>query len=116
VDGGRTAGAAAVAGADPVPAAVAVRRAARQPGLARHRRHRLRAADARTTLWDYGNRAMPFDRPGLLEPNEVYAAVAYVLHLNGIITDDQVMNARSLPRVRMPNRDGFISDSRPDVR
>ena len=69
-----------------------------------------------TTLWDYVNRAMPFDRPGLLEPNEVYAAVAYVLHLNGIITDDQVMDPRSLPRVRMPNRDGFISDSRPDVR
>jgi cytochrome c len=69
-----------------------------------------------TTLWDYINRAMPFDRPGLLEPSEVYAAVAYVLHLNGIITEGQVMDAASLPIVRMPNRDGFVEDPRPDVR
>src|SRR5262245_1418152 len=69
-----------------------------------------------TTLWDYVNRAMPFDRPGLLEPSEVYAAVAYVLNLNGIIDDNQVMDATSLPKVRMPNRDGFVPDARPDVR
>jgi cytochrome c len=69
-----------------------------------------------TTLWDYVNRAMPFDQPGLLQPPEVYAAVAYVLHLNGIIAEDQVMDATSLPRVRMPNRDGFVADPRPDVR
>jgi cytochrome c len=69
-----------------------------------------------TTLWDYVNRAMPFDRPGLLEPSEVYAAVAYVLNLNGIIEESGVMDAASLPKVRMPNRDGFISDPRPDVR
>jgi cytochrome c len=68
-----------------------------------------------TTLWDYVNRAMPFDRPGLLEPSEVYAAVAYVLHLNGIIAEDQVMDATSLPMVKMPNRDGFVADPRPDV-
>jgi mono/diheme cytochrome c family protein len=69
-----------------------------------------------TTLWDYVNRAMPFDRPGLLTAPEVYAAVAYVLNLNGIIGEDQVMDAASLPKVRMPNRDGFVPDSRPDVR
>jgi cytochrome c len=69
-----------------------------------------------TTLWDYVNRAMPFDRPGLLEPSEVYAAVAYVLHLNGIISEAQVMDAASLPKVRMPNRDGFVEDPRPDAR
>lgn len=68
-----------------------------------------------TTLWDYVNRAMPFDRPGLLEPAEVYAAVAFVLNLNGIVGDDAVMNASTLPAVRMPNRDGFVSDPRPDV-
>ena len=68
-----------------------------------------------TTLWDYVNRAMPFDRPGLLEPSEVYAAVAFVLNLNGIVRDDAVMNASTLPAVRMPNRDGFIADPRPDV-
>jgi cytochrome c len=69
-----------------------------------------------TTLWDYVNRAMPFDRPGLLEAPEVYAAVAYVLYLNGIIQEDRVMDATSLPKVKMPNRDGFVPDPRPDVR
>jgi cytochrome c len=69
-----------------------------------------------TTLWDFVNRAMPFDRPGLLTPPEVYAAVAYVLNLNGIIKDDGVMDATSLPKVRMANRDGFVPDARPDVR
>ena len=68
-----------------------------------------------TTLWDYVNRAMPFDRPGLLEPSEVYAAVAYVLNLNGIIEAEQVMDATSLAKVKMPNRDGFVADPRPDV-
>ena len=68
-----------------------------------------------TTLWDYINRAMPFDRPGLLQPPEVYAAVAYVLNLNGIIEADRVIDATSLPKVKMPNRDGFVADPRPDV-
>ncbi|HYR83235.1 MAG TPA: c-type cytochrome [Terriglobia bacterium] len=68
-----------------------------------------------TTLWDYINRAMPFDQPGLLKPPEVYAVVAYILNLNGIIGDAAVMDAKSLPKVRMPNRDGFVADPRPDV-
>src|SRR5438093_7637904 len=68
-----------------------------------------------TTLWDYVNRAMPFDEPGALTAPEVYAAVAFVLNLNGIIDDRTVMDAASLPKVRMPNRDGFVSDPRPDV-
>jgi cytochrome c len=68
-----------------------------------------------TTLWDYINRAMPFDKPGLLKPPEVYAAAAYVLNLNGIIPDNAVLDAASLPKVRMPNRDGFVADPRPDV-
>jgi cytochrome c len=68
-----------------------------------------------TTLWDYINRAMPFDQPGALKPPEVYAAVAYILNLNGIIGDAAVMDANSLPKVRMPNRDGFVADPRPDV-
>lgn len=68
-----------------------------------------------TTLWDYINRAMPFDQPGLLKPPEVYAAVAFILNLNGIITEGQVMDATSLPKVRMPNRDGFVADPRPDI-
>src|SRR5215813_6804292 len=46
-----------------------------------------------TTLWDYINRAMPFDKPGLLKPSEVYAASAFILNLNGIIADTDVMDA-----------------------
>jgi mono/diheme cytochrome c family protein len=68
-----------------------------------------------TTVWDYINRAMPFDQPGLLKPAEVYAVVAYILNLNHIIGTDQVMDAKSLPKVKMPNRDGFVADPRPDV-
>ncbi len=68
-----------------------------------------------TTVWDYVNRAMPFDQPGLLKPEEVYAVVAYVLNLNGIVGEDAVMNAGTLPAVKMPNRGGFVADPRPDV-
>ena len=68
-----------------------------------------------TTVWDYVNRAMPFDQPGQLKPPEVYAVVAYILNLNGIIGNDQVMDAKTLPKVKMPNRDGFVADPRPDV-
>src|SRR5579864_8075557 len=68
-----------------------------------------------TTVWDYINRAMPFDQPGLLKPPEVYAVVAYILNLNGIVANDQVMDAKSLPKVKMPNRNGFVPDARPDV-
>ena len=69
-----------------------------------------------TTLWDYINRAMPFDQPGLLKPSEVYAAVAYILNMNGIIREDQVIDATSLPKIVMPNREGFIPDPRPKGR
>ena len=68
-----------------------------------------------TTLWDYTNRAMPFDTPGVLSDDQVYAVVAYILHLNGIISETDEMNAETLPEVKMPNRDGFVADSRPDV-
>jgi cytochrome c len=51
----------------------------------------------------------------LLKPPEVYAAAAYVLNLNGIVPDNAVMDATSLPKVKMPNRDGFVADPRPDV-
>jgi len=68
-----------------------------------------------TTVWDYIIRVMPFDQPSILKLAEVYAVVAYILNLNGIIGNDQVMDAKSLPKVKMPNRDGFVSDPRPDV-
>jgi cytochrome c len=68
-----------------------------------------------TTLWDYISRAMPFDKPGLLKASEIYAVVAYILNLNGIIKDGDVMDAKTLPKIKMPNRDGFVADPRPDV-
>jgi len=68
-----------------------------------------------TTLWDYVNRAMPFDRPGTLPADDVYAVVGYLLRLNEIIGDGDVMDASTLPKVKMPNRDGFYPDDRPDV-
>lgn len=69
-----------------------------------------------TTLYDYIHRAMPFDRPGSLSPDEVYAAAAYVLYLNGIVPQDAVMDRETLPKIVMPNRDGFFQhDPRPDV-
>ena len=68
-----------------------------------------------TTVFDYTRRAMPFDRPGTLTDDQVYAVVAFVLHLNGIVEENQVLDAQTLPQVKMPNRDGFIPDARPDV-
>jgi cytochrome c len=61
-----------------------------------------------TTLFDYVRRAMPFQSPKSLTDDEVYAVSAYVLSLNGIISATDVLDARSLPKVKMPNRDGFI--------
>jgi S-disulfanyl-L-cysteine oxidoreductase SoxD len=69
-----------------------------------------------TTLWDYINRAMPFDRPGVLTADDVYATVAYVLSLNGIVRESDTIDQRTLPEIRMPNCDGFEPDARPDVR
>ena len=68
-----------------------------------------------TTLYDYIGRAMPFNLPGSLSADEVYAVVAYILLRANIVEAGTEMNAQSLPQVRMPNRDGFIPDSRPDV-
>ena len=62
-----------------------------------------------TTLFDYVRRAMPFSQPQSLSNDEVYALAAYILSLNGIIDDKEVMNAKTLPRVKMPNRVKFFS-------
>ena len=68
-----------------------------------------------TTVFDYVRRAMPLDKPGSLTADEVYALSAWLLHANGIVGADAVMNAQTLPAVRMPNRDGFIAaDTKPD--
>jgi cytochrome c len=68
-----------------------------------------------TTLYDYIHRAMPLNAPQSLMPDEVYAVVAWLLHQNGIIPADAVIDAQTLPAVKMPNRGGFVSDPRPDV-
>ena len=62
-----------------------------------------------TTVWDFINRAMPSTKPGSLTPNEVYATTAFVLFLNGIIEETDVLDATTLPKVRMPNRDNFLA-------
>jgi S-disulfanyl-L-cysteine oxidoreductase SoxD len=67
------------------------------------------------TLWSYIRRSQPIDQPGSLTADEAYALTAYLLHLNGIIGEHDVMDASSLPQVKMPNREGFVRDPRPDV-
>ena len=67
-----------------------------------------------TTVWDYINRAMPVNNPGSLTPNEVYALTAFILSRNGIVKETEVIDRESLPKVRMPNRDGSVPDARPD--
>ena len=61
-----------------------------------------------TTLFDYIRRAMPYNAPQSLSNNEVYAVSAYLLFLNGIIDPEVRMDAKTLPQVKMPNRDGFV--------
>ena len=68
-----------------------------------------------TSVWDYIHRAMPLNQPGSLSADDTYAVTAFLLNRNKIIQPDEVMNNETLPMVRMPNRDGFIPDARPDV-
>ena len=60
-----------------------------------------------TTIWDYINRGMPLGKEGSLKPDEVYALTAFILYKNEVIKEDQVLDRQSLPKVKMPNRDGF---------
>lgn len=66
-------------------------------------------------LFDYVRRAMPLDHPQSLTADEVYAVSAYIYHLNGLVGEDFVMNAQTMPTIEMPNRDAFDEDDRPDV-
>ena len=59
-------------------------------------------------MFDFTRRSMPFNMPLSLTDNEVYALTAYILALNKIIGENDVMDAKTLPQVKMPNRDGFI--------
>jgi mono/diheme cytochrome c family protein len=62
-----------------------------------------------TTVFDFVRRAMPLNAPQSLTPDEVYAVSAYILFLNGIVPQDATLDARTLARIKMPNRDGFVS-------
>lgn len=65
-----------------------------------------------TTLYDYTFRSMPFTQPGSLTPNETYGLVAFILNLNGIVPENAVMDATTLPKVAMPARNKFVPDNR----
>lgn len=66
-------------------------------------------------VFDYVRRAMPYTQPQSLTNDEYYAITAYILHLNELLPEDAVLDADGLRAVRMPNRDGFILESRPDT-
>ncbi|TAL81194.1 MAG: cytochrome c [Beijerinckiaceae bacterium] len=68
-----------------------------------------------TTLFDYVKRAMPFSAPGSLTDDQVYSVVAFILAQGHIIKPDATMNAKTLPKVQMPNRNGFVPDPRPEL-
>ena len=68
-----------------------------------------------TTVYDYVHRAMPYNAPQSLTPDETYAVTAWLLFQNGILTEEAVLDSHTLPAVTMPNRNGFVSDPRPDV-
>lgn len=67
----------------------------------------VRRSPFSTTVWDYINRGMPLNREGTLTPDEVYALTAFLFFKNDIIAEDDVLDAQSLPKIKMPNRDGF---------
>jgi mono/diheme cytochrome c family protein len=68
-----------------------------------------------TTLFDFVKRAMPMPAPGSLSDAQVYAVVAYILGEAQIIDKTAILDAKTLPKVAMPNRDGFIGDPRPEI-
>ena len=61
-----------------------------------------------TTIFDYVRRAMPYTAPQSLTNDEVYAVTAYLLSIDGVVQKDTVLDAKTLPAVKMPNRDGFV--------
>ncbi|RZS86631.1 c-type cytochrome [Pigmentiphaga kullae] len=69
-----------------------------------------------TTLFDYIRRAMPFQAPQSMSSDDVYSVTAYLLHKNGILPANATVDAGSLAKVKMPNRDNFYVDDRPDVK
>ena len=66
-----------------------------------------------TTVWDFINRAMPWTEPGTLTPDETYAVTAYILYLNKVVGEADVLDQTTLPKARMPHRDDMVPP-RPD--
>ena len=60
-----------------------------------------------TVMWDYINRGMPLGKEGTLKPDEVYGLTAFLLYKNGVIAEDEILDQQSLPKVKMPNSNGF---------
>jgi cytochrome c len=69
-----------------------------------------------TTVWDYIHRAMPYQNPGSLTSDQVYSVTAYILFMNKIVGEHEELNKETLSKVKMPNRNGFLPDPRPDVK
>lgn len=63
-------------------------------------------------VFDYIRRTMPYETPRTLKTDEFYAITAYVLFVNGIVKEEEVLSEKTLPQVKMPNREGFIADPR----
>jgi cytochrome c len=68
-----------------------------------------------TTVWEFIHRTMPYQKPGSLTVDETYSVTAFVLYMSAIVDEKANLNERNLAQVKMPNRDGFIRDPRPDV-
>jgi len=68
-----------------------------------------------TTVWDYINRAMPRYKEGSLSVSEVYSLTAFILYRNDIVREDDVIDANTLPKIKMPNRDGFLPPNLGDI-
>ncbi len=68
-----------------------------------------------TTVFDYVKRTMPLNAPGSLSDEQVYSVVAYILGEANILPKNAALDAKTLPAVQMPNRDGFVPDPRPEI-
>ena len=68
-----------------------------------------------TTIFDYIRRAMPRYQEGSLKADEVYSLTAFLLYRNEIVKEDEVINAETLPKIKMPNRDGFIPKNTDEI-
>ena len=66
-----------------------------------------------TTIFDFTRRAMPLNAPGILTNDQLYAVTAYLLYLNHLVKETDIINASTLPKVKMPNRNGFINHYQP---